>query len=45
MIKITTKNQDFFFSVIPEQQVEWMSRIIWAKLASLGKTCNVNEIF
>lgn len=45
MIKITTTTQDFFISVLLEQQAEWMARIIWAKLASLGKSCNVNELF
>ena len=41
MIKISTVGQDYFFSVAMQEQIEWMSKIVWAKLASMGKVCNV----
>ena len=28
-----------------QDQVEWTSRILWAKLASMGKQCDFNEVF
>lgn len=39
MLKISTIGQDYFFSIMVEQQVEWMASLVAAKLASLGKVC------
>ena len=37
MIKISTATGDFFFSVMAQDQAEWMTRILWAKLAAMGR--------
>ncbi len=36
-------NQDHLFSVIAQEQIEWMSKLIWAKINSMGKKCNLND--
>ena len=41
IIKISTNIQDYFFSVMLQDQQEWMVRILWAKLTSMGKMCNL----
>lgn len=43
MIKISTTGQDYLFSVVAQEQIEWMSKLIWAKLAFMGKQCNIND--
>ena len=45
MIKISTNTEDFFFSVYVQEQRELMAALIWAKLASMGRTCPFNDPF
>lgn len=45
MIKISTGLQEHFFSVMAQDQIEWMSKLVWVKLASMGKICNINDNF
>jgi hypothetical protein len=40
LLKISTNQSDFFFSVAAEQQSEWMTKLIWAKLTSMGCTAS-----
>jgi hypothetical protein len=43
MIKLTTTSGDLFFSVFAQEQPEWMARITWAKLATIGHIANLTE--
>jgi hypothetical protein len=45
VIKISTATGEFFFSVMAQDQAEWMARILWAKMAAMGKQCPLNDIF
>jgi hypothetical protein len=45
LIKISTHHQDFFFSVMAQEQIEWMTRILWAKMASMNRVISVTETF
>lgn len=36
MLKISTYERDYFFSVQAEEQIEWMTKLLLAKLATLG---------
>jgi hypothetical protein len=41
MLKITDRTGDHFFCVRVEEQVEWMMKIVWAKLISMGVMCKI----
>ena len=28
-----------------QDQAEWMARILWAKMAAMGKQCPLNDVF
>jgi len=45
VIKISTATGEFFFSVMAQEQAEWMARILWAKMAAMGKQCPLNDAF
>ena len=46
MIKICTKNnQEYFFSVREKDQADWMMKIVWAKLNSMGIRCKIVDQF
>lgn len=45
MIKISTYQGDCFFSVFENQQIELGTKIIWAKVTTMGKQCRLNEPF
>jgi hypothetical protein len=41
MLKICTDKGDHFFSVRVEEQAEWMMKLVWAKLISMGVMCKI----
>ena len=46
LIKICTKNgQEHFFCVRAQDQADWMMKIVWAKLNSMGVRCKIMDQF
>ena len=46
IVKLTMNAEgDAFFSMFKQSQVECSCRIIWAKLAAVGRLCNINDSF
>ena len=46
MLKIcTSKNEEFFFCVRKEEQADWMMKIVWAKLNSMGVRTKIAHHF
>jgi hypothetical protein len=45
LIKISTFSAECFFSVFENQHVELGTKLIWAKLATMGKQCRLDEPF
>lgn len=42
MIKITDRsNAEHFFCVRVEEQAQWMMKLVWAKLTSMGVMCKI----
>jgi hypothetical protein len=45
LIKISTYSGDTFFSVLENQQIELGTKIIWAKLTTMGKHSRLDQPF